>query len=319
MAEPVRWGLLSTAKINTPTVEAAAVLDGADIVAVGSRDADRARAYAAEHGIPSAYGSYDAVLEDDAVEAVYISLPNGQHHPWTLKALAAGKHVLCEKPYSRRASEAEEAFARAAAAGLVLSEAFMWRHNPQTRVLQDALAEIGAVESIHATFGFRLTDLTDHRLEGRDGGSLMDVGCYCVSGARLVAGSEPERVFAQAVPGPNGSDLRMAGILGFPGDLTATFACSFTAAQQGLWVVGSEGTIHVPDPWHARAGIVVVNGEERRIEPVSSYALQLANLSAAIRGEAVPLLGRADAVGQARTIEALYRAVETGEVATVTG
>jgi predicted dehydrogenase len=312
MGAPVRWGLLSTAKINTPTIAAARGLDNAEITAVASRDASKARAYADEHGIATAHGSYEALLADADVEAVYISLPNGQHHAWTLRALEAGKHVLCEKPYSRHAAEAEEAFARAASAGLVLVEAFMWRHNPQTRLLQQALGEIGAVESIHARFGFRLEDQTNHRLDGADGGSLMDVGCYCVSGVRLVAGAEPELVFAWAVPGPNGSDLRLAGLLEFPGGLTASFASSFSAHEEGLEVVGSDGIVRVPDPWHCKAGIVVVNGEERRVDVVSSYGLQLANVSAAIRGEGVPLLGRADAVGQARTIEALYRSVETG-------
>jgi predicted dehydrogenase len=193
----------------------------------------------------------------------------------------------------------------------------MWRHNPQTALLRAGLQEIGEIESVHASFGFRLADRSNHRLAAGDGGALMDVGTYCVNGARLVAGAEPERVFAVAEPAETGVDLRMAGTLAFPGGLTATFACSFTAAQQGVDVRGSEGSVQVPDPWHCRAGVVVVNGEERRVEPVNSYGLEVANVTAAIRGEADLLVGREETIGQARAIEALYRSVESGEAASV--
>ena len=133
-----RWGILSTARINGAVLGGAAGSEAVEVVAVASRDGARAEAYAREHGIARAHGSYEALLEDDAVDAVYISLPNSMHHEWTLRALAAGKHVLCEKPYTRRPHEVEEAFDAADRAGLVLSEAFMWRHNPQTRRLSSS-------------------------------------------------------------------------------------------------------------------------------------------------------------------------------------
>src|SRR3954469_19471735 len=152
----VSWGLLSTAPINSSILGAARESDKADVIAVASRDAARAEAYAAEHGIERAYGGYDALLEDPDVEGVYVSLPNGLHIEWTLRALEAGKHVLCEKPMSRRAAEVEQAFDRAEAAGLVLSEGFMWRHHPQTRKLTELLAEgaIGPLRLVRVAFSF---------------------------------------------------------------------------------------------------------------------------------------------------------------------
>src|SRR5213593_1825460 len=211
-----RWGLLSTANINRLVLEGARLASGVDIVAVASRDADRAETFAREHGIPRAHGSYEALLADGGVDAVYIPLPNLLHHEWTLRALASGKHVLCEKPYSKRAADVEEAFDLAEKKGLILSEAFMWRHNPQTARFVELLAEIGELQTIRATFGFTLRRPSDVRLQANlDGGALMDVGCYCVSGARLLAG-EPERVHAEQVVGPSGVDVRFTGVLRFP-------------------------------------------------------------------------------------------------------
>ena len=223
-----RWGILSTANINRLVLEGARLADGVEVVAVASRDSARAEAYARENGIPRAHGSYDALLADDGVDAVYIPLPNSLHHEWTLRALAAGKHVLCEKPYTRHPAEVDEAFDLADRNGLVLSEAFMWRHNPQTARFVELLPEIGELQTIRATFAFRLRAETDVRLSAElDGGALMDVGCYCVSGARLLAG-EPERVHGEQVTGPSGVDVRFTGTLRFPRDVVAEFTCAFT-------------------------------------------------------------------------------------------
>jgi len=305
-----RWGILSTANINRLVLEGARLADGVDVVAVASRDRARAEAYAREHSIARAHDSYDALLADDGVDAVYIPLPNSLHHEWTLRTLAAGKHVLCEKPYTRRAAEVEEAFDLAEHHGLLLSEAFMWRHNPQTARFIGLLPEIGELHTIRATFGFRLRDETNVRMLAElDGGALMDVGCYCVSGARLLAG-EPERVYGEQVTGPTGVDVRFTGTLRFAGDVTAEFTASFTHDHQGLEAIGSEGTLFADNPWHCREGLIVVNGREDRAPPENSYKLQLENVSAAIRGEAPLQLGREDARGQARTIEALYASAE---------
>jgi len=301
-----RWGILSTAKINRLVRPRARGAEGVEFVAVASRDSARAEAYAREHGLARAHGSYEALLADDGVDAVYVPLPNSLHHEWTLRGLAAGKHVLCEKPYTRHSAQVEEAFDLAERNGLILSEAFMWRHNPQTKRFVELLPEVGELQTIRATFSFPLRNETDVRLIPElDGGALMDVGCYCVNGARLLAG-EPERVHGEQVIGPTGVDVRFTATLRFPDDIVAEFTCSFTQEHQGLEVIGSEGTLFAGDPWHCKDGLILVNGRQERLQPTNSYTLELENVSAAIRGEAPLLLGREDALGQALTIEALY-------------
>jgi D-xylose 1-dehydrogenase (NADP+, D-xylono-1,5-lactone-forming) len=311
----MRLGLLSTAKINGALLQAKAA--GVEISAVASRDGARAQAYASEHGIERSYGSYEALLADATIDAVYISLPNSLHHEWTLKAIAAGKHVLVEKPYSRRSAEVEEAWAAAAAAGVVVMEAFMWRHHPQATVARSLVAEgaIGRLTLIRTTFSFPLLELANIRLARElDGGALMDVGCYCVSGARLLAG-EPEQVFGEQVLGESGVDVGFFGTLRFPDDVVAQFDASFALPQrQRLEAVGDEGTLVLEAPWRSDwGGRVVVNGDPVDVPAADPYRLELENLAAAIAGEAEPLLGRDDALGQARVIEALYRAAESGE------
>ncbi len=317
----VRWGILSTAQINEHVLAGARASDAVDVVAVASRDGARAQAYAREHGIERAYGSYSELLEDPGVEAVYIPLPNALHVDWTVRALEAGKHVLCEKPFSRRAAEVERAFDLAESAGLVVSEGFMWRHHPQTARLSALLAEgaVGALRVVRAAFSFPLEASRggdDTRFDpALDGGALMDVGCYCVNAIRLLAG-EPVRAHAEQVVGASGVDVVFAATLRLPGDVLGQFACGFVLpARHGLEVVGEEGSLVVPDPFHVRSPLIELlrDGEVERItvEPADSYRLELENVSGAIRGEAPLLLGREDAVGQARTIEVLYRSAES--------
>jgi xylose dehydrogenase (NAD/NADP) len=308
-----RWGILSTARINLAVLDGARRSDAVEVVAVASRDGARAEAYAREHGIARAHGSYEALLEDDSVDAVYISLPNSLHHEWTLRALSSGKHVLCEKPYSRRAVEVEEAFDAAERAGLVLSEAFMWRHTPQTRRLVELLPQIGELRGVRSAHAFRLTDPANVRLIAElDGGGLMDVGCYCVSASRLFAG-EPERVYGEQVVGPTGVDVHFTATLRFPGDVIAEFACGFDFNQRELELLGTEGSLKTLDPFTFSKGGVYLDGEELAVEPEDPYQLELENVSAAARGEAPLLLGREDALGQARTIEALYESADKAQ------
>jgi len=321
----VAWGVLSTARIGARLIEGARQTGAADVVAVASRDESSAQAFAGTHGIPRAHGSYEALLADPDVEAVYVPLPNSMHVDWTLRALEAGKHVLCEKPLDRRPDQVARAFDVAERSGLVLSEALMWRHNPQTARLRELLGEgaIGDVRLVRACFSFALAGDVDVRLDpALDGGALMDIGCYCVSGARLVAGGEPMSVAAEVVNGPTGVDTRLAGLLRFDGDVLATVDCGLDVTSRSeLEVVGSDGRIVLPDPWHCiEPRIVVERGYEREVvevEQADSYRLELEDCSAAIRGERAPLLGRADALGQSRTIEALYRSAAEGRTVPV--
>jgi D-xylose 1-dehydrogenase (NADP+, D-xylono-1,5-lactone-forming) len=319
------WGLLSTARINRLVLAGARNSDHVDVVAVASRDRARAEAYAREHSIEHAYESYDALLEDPAVEAVYISLPNSLHVEWTLRALAARKHVLCEKPFSSRATDAEQAFDLADREGLVLSEGFMWRHHPQTTTLARLVAEgaIGQLRMIRAAFSFQLAAVhgaDDARLRPElCGGSLMDVGCYCLNALRLLAG-EPERVYAEQVVGESGVDVCFAATLRFPGDVVGHFDCGFVIPYRDeLEVVGDEASLHLDDPWHIHSPGIDVRREPEpdtievqriAVEAADSYQLELENVSDAIRGQTPLLLGRRDALGQARAIEALYRSAE---------
>ena len=290
-----------------------------EVTAVASRDQARAEEYAREHGIPRAHGSYEELVADPELDAVYISLPNSLHVEWSIKALEAGKHVLCEKPLSRRPDDVERAFDTAERTGLLLTEAFMYRHNPQTARLTELVdsGAIGELCVVRAAFTFPLSDPANVRLAADlDGGALMDVGCYCVSGSRLLAG-EPERVFGVATIA-SGVDVQLAGTMSFPGDRVAQFDCGFKLpGRDELEAVGTEGSIFLDDPWHARKPVLELRRadgvEEIVLEPVDSYRLELENLADAIEGRGELLLGREDALGQARTIDALYRSAETGE------
>ena len=314
----MRLGLLSTARINDAILAAARAAERVEVVAVASRDGARADTYAREHGIDRAHDSYEALLGDDAVDAVYISLPNSLHHEWTLRSLAAGKHVLCEKPYSRHPSEVAEAFDAAERAGLVLMEAFMYRHHPQTGIVRSLVegGRIGRLRSIRAAFTFPLADDTNVRMQPElDGGALMDVGCYCVSGARLLAG-EPLHVQAESVTAPTGVDVAFYGTLRFADDVVAQFEASFLAPRrQELVLAGDEAMLVVGSPWRLDwAGDVELRREGDvelvAIPEADSYLEQLENLEEAVAGRAPALLGRADALGQARALEALLLASE---------
>ena len=317
--DKVKWGIISTADINRKVIPGAHASDKVDLVAVCSRDQAKAEAYAKEWEIPRAYGSYEALLGDPEIEAVYISLPNTLHCEWSIKALEAGKHVLCEKPFTRHPDEVTAAWDAADKAGRFLSEAFMWRHNPQTKRLKELVESgaIGELRLIRSVFSYSLYDHDNIRLRTElEGGALMDVGCYNVSGSRLLGG-EPESVWGEAWYGPSGTDWVFTGTLRFPGNVIATFDCGTAMIDRDeLEAVGSEGSLFLDDPWHCQDPVIELRtdgGVERiELEKQDSYQLELENLSDAIRGNAELLLGREDAMGQARTLEALHKSGTTG-------
>jgi D-xylose 1-dehydrogenase (NADP+, D-xylono-1,5-lactone-forming) len=316
----IKLGIVSTAHINRLVIPGAHASDKVDLIAVASRDQARADEYARKWEIERAYGSYDALLADPDVDAVYISLPNTMHAEWSIKAVEAGKHVLVEKPFSRHPEEVEQSFDAAERAGRLLTEAFMYRHNPQAARLAELVGEgaIGELRVIRAAFSYSLYDADNIRLRTDvEGGSLMDVGCYCVSGSRLLAG-EPDSVFGRAHVGPTGTDWVFTGSMGFPGDVVALFDCGTSLPDRDeLEAIGTEGSLFLDDPWHGRTPVIELRrdgGTERiELETVDSYRLEVENLADAINGEAPLLLGREDAVAQSRALEALHRSAETGE------
>ncbi len=309
----MKWGIVSTADINRKVIPGAHASEKVELLAVASRDQARADAYAREWEIPRAYGTYEALLADPEIEAVYISLPNTMHAEWSIKALEAGKHVLCEKPFTRHPEEVDDAFDTAERTGLLLSEAFMYRHNPQTKRLTQLVAEgaIGELRVIRSAFSYSLYDVDNIRLRTDvEGGALMDVGCYCVSGSRLLGG-EPVAVHGEAWVGPSGTDWTFGGLLRFPNDVIATFDCATALPNRDeMEAIGSEGSLFLDDPWHCVNPVIELRREGGieliELEREDSYRLELENMSDAIRGEAELLLGRDDALGQARTLEALH-------------
>jgi xylose dehydrogenase (NAD/NADP) len=320
----VKWGILSTARINDLFIAGARQSPALEILAVASRDGLRVERYVRDRGIERGYPSYEALLADPDVEVVYVSLPNSMHVDWTVRALEAGKHVLCEKPLSRHQEEVERAFAVAEREGRLLMEAFMYRHNPQTLRLVELVQQgaVGRLRLVRAAFSFAARDAANIRLSaGLDGGALMDVGCYCVSAARLIA-SEPERVSAEQALGGDGVDIAFAATMRFAHEVLAHFDCGLAlAARDELEVVGDDGALFLDDPWHCREPVIELrrDGQVERIEieAADSYLLEAENMTAAVRGDGAPLLGRDDALGQARAIEALYEAAEDGRTVTL--
>jgi predicted dehydrogenase len=318
---PVRLGILGTGGILARFLPGARQSSAIDIAAVASRDGERARSFAADEGIPRSHGSYDDLLADPDVDAVYIPLPNGMHHPWTMRSLAAGKHVICEKPYSTSAAEVDEAHDLAEASRLVLTEGFMWRHGPHALRFADELPRIGELRTIRATFSFQIESEDDIRLSRElAGGSLMDVGTYCVSAARLLAGREPAWAMGLAWPAASGVDERFSGILDFGDGVVATLTSGFRSRHSGIEAIGSLASLRLDDPFAGRATkLTGSDGFEVAIPKVDPYELELDDFAAAIRGKHPVRLGRADMLGQARALGALYESAASGRVVAVGG
>jgi xylose dehydrogenase (NAD/NADP) len=322
-----RWGIVSTARIaRTRFVPGVRAGREGEVVAIASRDAGRAQAVAAELGIPRAYGSYEALLADPQVDGVYVALPNGLHPEWTIKAAGAGKHVLCEKPAARRRADAERMVAACRRAGVLLMEAFMYRHHPQHARVLDLIrgGAIGEPVYVRASFCFFMAEerraARDVRLQpALDGGALMDVGCYAVNAARYIFGAEPLAASAQQRLAPRfGVDTAFAAVLRFPGERLALIDGSFDAAgTQRYEVAGPGGTILVERaflPGNSPAAIHVNAGGERRTEMVTSpdqYALEADHFARSVRaGRLLP--PAEDGLAQAAVIEALYESAAMG-------
>jgi predicted dehydrogenase len=311
---PIRLGIIGTGGILDRFLPGAERSRAIEVVAVASRDGERAHRFAAERGIGRAHGSYDALLADPEVDAVYLPLPNSMHHEWTMRSLRADKHVMAEKPYSTSAAEVDEAHDLADAAGLVLTEGFMWRHGPHAIRFVEELPRIGELRTIRSTFSFSIESEDDIRLSRElAGGSLMDVGTYCVSAARLIAGREPVAAMGVSWPAAPGVDERFSGILDFGDGVVATLTSGFRSDHSGIEAIGSTGSLRLDDPFAGQATkLTGSDGFEEAIPRVDPYELELDDFAAAIRGEHPVRLGRADALGQARALAALYESAATG-------
>ncbi len=324
----IRWGILSTARIGlTRFIPGAQAASNGEVVAIAGRDAARAASVAADLGIPRSYGSYEQLLADPEVDAIYNPLPNSMHAEWTLRAAEAGKAILCEKPLARDAAEAASVVEGCKRQGVLLMEAFMYRFHPQHARVR-ALIDGGAIGELHAvrtafTFHMRALDPTNVRLQGDlAGGSLMDVGCYAVNAARMLFGAEPVAALAmQDYRSEFGVDVALAGVLQFPDRRMATLDCGFRAAGQGWYMAaGTTGTIEVPTafvPGTADTLVILDDADgrrEERIPGVNQYTLEAEEFAAALLERRPPRYPAEDGVANMRAIDALYRSAREGGI-----
>lgn len=336
--EKMNFGILGAARIAASAlIPAIGKSSNARVAAVAARDLGRAQSYAAEHGIPKAYGSYEEMLADPEIEAVYNPLPNSEHAPWSIRALEAGKHVLCEKSFSLNAAEAETVDAAARRAGKQVMEAFMYRFHPQIAQAQEILrrGEIGELRLIRPSFSFALSRPGDIRWVAKlGGGALYDIGTYCVNVSRTFAGREPTEVFGVADltgegdPGGGGADHTFLGLLDFGGGLRSTFDCSFRQTfRQRVELVGSEGTLTLLEPYvpnrnskgqdqghGSTAPSLVVNGETVTSVAGDQYQLMVEHFVRAARGEEAPRYPVEEAVRQMRVLDALFQSAREGRL-----
>ncbi|HWM34964.1 MAG TPA: Gfo/Idh/MocA family oxidoreductase [Pseudolysinimonas sp.] len=316
---PVRWGILGAAGINAAMAPAIVAAGNAELVAIASRTAARADEAAARYGARRAIEGYDALLADPEIEAVYIPLPNAFHHEWVLRAIAAGKHVLCEKPMTITGADAREMADAASAAGLLLAEAFMYAHHPRYARIRELIAtgEIGTVRTILTTFSFDASGELDHSgFQGLPGsGAVYDVGCYAVHSARALLGAEPTAVTATASVSALHGDIDMAtsALVEF-GTATLLFHVDMAATDTDvIEIIGTAGRIVVPHAFICApedGDFLVETARGSRTETadvVDHYRLQTERFSAAVRGGAELLFPPADAVRNAAVLDAVTR------------
>lgn len=249
----LNWGLLSTARINNALIPPLRASKRNRLLAVASRSQQSADAYAQEKNIERAYSSYEALLADPDIDVIYNSLPNQFHAPWTIKAVEAGKHVLCEKPLALNVDEVDAIQSAARSHGRVVAEAFMYRHHPQTLQVQEMVrsGSLGMIKFIRGSFSFVLAQEGDVRWKPElGGGSIWDIGCYPINYARSVLGENPLEVLGQQVTGPSGVDETFVGQMRFANDVLAQFDCSFAMPFRAFMeIVGSEATLTIPAPF----------------------------------------------------------------------
>jgi len=336
MADRIKWGVLGNATIARKCiVPAIRKSRNGRVYALGTRSPGAAEEIVAENKIGQVYDNYEAVIADPAVDAVYIPLPNHLHRPWTLKALSAGKHVLCEKPLACNVHEAREMADRAAASGALLMEAFMYRFHPRSRRIKKIVDEgaIGKPCLVRSAFCFHMND--DIIKSGGNvrlkvemgGGALLDVGCYGVSVARWLMAAEPTRVQAQAVYLPTGVDVHLVGTLSFAdGQLASVEASFMTALQQTYTVVGSDGAIELPhnafipgenDAIYIRRAQGEEKGQEHIVKGADEYQLMVEHFADAVLKKTSLNYSPDDSIANMRVLDALSEAARTGNTVSI--
>jgi len=318
----LHWGLLSTARINRALITPLRASKRNQLLAVASRTQESAEKYAHEWKIPRAHGSYEALLADPEIDVVYISLPNHLHAPWTIKAVEAGKHVLCEKPLALSVEEVDAVQSAARRHERVVMEAFMYRHHPQTLKVQEVVKSgtLGPLKLIRGSFSFALSREGDVRLDpAMGGGSIWDIGCYPISYARTVVGAAPLDVFGWQVIGPTGIDDTFVGQMRFDHDLLVQFDSSFVIPFHAFMeIVGSEGTLNIPRPFKPETDekIYLTRGEKTetiKVKGQELYIGEVENMADAILLGQEPRISLNDSRVNVAVICALLESARTGK------
>lgn len=322
----LRWGILGTGRINRALIAPLRISPRNRLTAVASRTEERARTYATEWDIPRWFGNYEALLADPDIDVVYISLPNSLHADWTIKAAQASKHVLCEKPLATSVEAVDAITAAAREAGVVVAEAFMYRHHPQTLKVKELIdgGAIGRLRLVRGGFTYNLTREGDVRLDpALVGGSIWDVGCYPISFARAVVGAAPIEVFGWQVTGPTGVDLTFTGQLRFPGDVYAQVDGSFRSAlRMVMEFVGDAGRITLTNAFKpdADSRAYVWRGDVMEVLTFPARELYLGeveDMADAILLGGPPRISLAESRENIATIRALLRSAQGGRPVTV--
>lgn len=326
MTRKIRWGIISTARIGqTRVIPAIQAARNSEVTAIASRSLPKAQEAAQALNIPTAYGSYEELLADPNIDALYNPLPNDGHALWSLKAAEAGKPVLCEKPLALDTDEAQQMVDTFAGKGIALAEAFMYRFHPQTLAVKEMVdsGAIGQLKTIKSSFSFVLNRAEDVRLEkALGGGALMDVGCYCVGITRFLAGEEPVRIQAFSTFNEDDVDVHSTGILAFASGVLAHFDCSFRSAFRNEYeVCGTEGRIIVPEAFvipNDRASKVTLlradgSSEDFTFEPVNQYTLMAEDFADALLNNRPPKYNPQDSVHAMRVLDALRDSAEANK------
>jgi predicted dehydrogenase len=318
----LHWGLISTARINRAVIPPIHKSRRAVLQGVASRDLGRAQEFAQTWKIPQVYGSYEAMLADPEIDIVYNPLPNKLHTEWTLKAVEAGKHVLCEKPLALTADEVDQMIAASQRTGKMIAEAFMYRHHPQTLKVKELVdsGAIGELRLVRGSFSFFLNRSTDVRLNPElGGGSIWDVGCYPISYARYIIGAEPTEVMGWQKFSESGVDDLFVGQMQFPGNVYAQFDCAFCVSfRTGIEISGSEGSITISRPFTPRRieSVELKQGDKTTrilIRSGDLYSGEVEDMHAAILDGANPRVSLQDSHANVQAITALLQSAREGK------